>query len=148
MSDIKYTLEEVKEDILEELQEVLVSVKDLQKDTIIKTQKSPYLDEIYSEGYWRGSRLYLELCTNIVMNGFEGKIRRRKQQIAQALNIPNKITIEEYQKMGLDLNRGRTWEYKGFVYLSCYECKEGWCFDKDIVIEGTYGCGCWGCEVD
>jgi len=74
--------------------------------------------------------------------------KKEQEEFAQAFNIPNKITVEEYQKMGLDLNRGRTWEYKGFVYLSCYECKEGWCFDKDIVIEGTYGCGCWGCEVD
>lgn len=61
-----------KNNILEELQGLLITLKTKQKQTIFKAEVSPYvgnsryLDEIYSEGYWQGSILHVEKCIEII----------------------------------------------------------------------------------
>ncbi len=63
-----------------------------------------------------------------------------QQEFEKAFNVPDKITVAEYLALDLDINRRRTSQCNGFMYLRCYECKEGYCFDRQKVIDGVYGC--------
>lgn len=71
----------------------------------------------------------------------------QEKDYQDAFAVPNKITHGQYLALGLELPRRRTHidGRSGYIYLTCFSCKEGWCFDIERVIEGTYACSlsCW-----